>query len=284
MTRRSALSALLTAPAAHAQVTTARLSPETVRAFDEYVRKREQEIAGRGRRRNFLWIAEQREGLNAAKDGAFVKPYAAGATTKAADGLIHDWVGAVYIPAPLTRVLAFVKNYARHQDFYKPEVLQSRILANQGDDFRVFLRLQKSKVITVVLDTEYDIRYTRVDANRVSSRSISTRIAEVADPGTDKERVLSPGDDHGFLWRLNSYWRFAEQDGATVMECEAVSLSRSVPMLLSPVVTPIVRALPEESLKRTLDLTRKHVTLLPTPSGSVSDPAGAPNHPKRNLD
>lgn len=242
-------------------MTTARLSPETTRAFDEYVRKREQEIASRGRQRNFLWIAEQREGINAAKLGAFVKPYPAGATTKAADGMIHDWVGAVYIPMPLAGVLGFVKNYAHHQDFYKPEVLQSKVLANQGDDFRIFLRLQKSKVITVVLDTEYDIRYTRLDANRVSSRSISTRIAEVADPGTPKERVLPPGDDHGFLWRLNTYWRFAEQDGGTMMECEAISLSRSVPMLLAPVVNPIVRSLPEESLKRTLDLTRKHLAV-----------------------
>lgn len=250
---------LLGAPAAQAQVTTAKLSAETVRAFDAYVQKREQEIASRGRQRSFLWIAEQREGINAAKSAAFVKPSAAGATTKAPDGLIHDWVGAVYIPSPLTRVLAFVKNYSRHQDFYKPEVLQSKVLSNQGDDFRIFLRLQKSKVITVVLDTEYDIRYTRVDANRVSSRSISTRIAEVSDPGTDKERTLPPGDDHGFLWRLNTYWRFAEQDAGTVMECEAISLSRSVPMLLAPVVNPIVRSLPEESLKRTLDLTRKHL-------------------------
>lgn len=260
MTRRSLLAGLLAAPAATpGQLTMARLTPGAARAFDEYIGKREREITARGHQRSFLWAAEQPDGLAAASRGAFVKPYAGGAAKHVTDGIIHDWIGAVFIPAPLDRVLAFVQDYARHQEFYQPEVLQSKILSHQGDDFRVFLRLKKSKLITVVLDTEYAIRYTRLDASRVSSRSVGTRIAEVAGCGAASEHTLPPGEDHGFLWRLNSYWRFAGQNGGTVVECEAISLSRPIPTLLAPMITPIVRSLSEESLKRTLDATRQHL-------------------------
>jgi hypothetical protein len=66
------------------------------------------------------------------------------------------------------------------------------------------------------------------------------------------------------MWRLNSYWRFEERDGGVYIECEAISLSRGVPMLLSGLMAPIVRQLPRESLEKTLTATRR--ALLTTPS------------------
>lgn len=252
MTRRT----LLAAPG----LTTARLTPETARAFDSYVRKREAEIAARGRQRGFLWVAEKAALQKRVRQESVVKAYEKGATEGVGDGLAHDWVGSTFIPgATLKRVLAFVQDYNRHQDFYQPEVLRSRLVARHGDLFKVYLRLKKTKVITVVLDTEYDVTYSQLDATRAYSRSLSTRMTELEDAGTPQEKALPPGEDHGFLWRLNSYWRFAEQDSGTYVECEAISLSRGVPMLLSPVVSPIIRSLPEDSLRQTLDLTRKHI-------------------------
>src|ERR1019366_9184858 len=52
---------------------------------------------------------------------------ASGATINAPDGLIHHWIGAVFIPgATLRQVLDLVEDYDHHQDIYKPEVVRSR--------------------------------------------------------------------------------------------------------------------------------------------------------------
>lgn len=252
MTRRT----LLAAPG----LTTAKLTPATERAFDAYVKRREARIAVRGRQRGFLWVAEKPDLAQRVKRETVVKAYEKGAREDVGDGLAHDWIGATFIPGvTLHRVLAFVQDYNRHHEFYQPEVLRSRLVLRDGDFFKVYLRLKKTKVITVVLDTEYDVTYYQLDQNRAYSRSLSTRIAEVEDAGTSEERAMPAGQDHGFLWRLNTYWRFAEQDGGTYVECEAISLSRGIPMLLAPVVSPIVRSLPEDSLRHTLDLTRRHL-------------------------
>ncbi|MEK7751386.1 MAG: hypothetical protein AAB654_05680, partial [Acidobacteriota bacterium] len=133
-----------------------------------------------------------------------------------------------------------------------PEVTDSKLRRRDGDFFQVYLRLRKHKIFTVVLNTEYDITYRRVSPTRVASRSYSTKIAEVEKPGTASEYELPPGDDHGFLWRLHSFWRFEERDGGVYVEFEAVSLTRDVPRFVSAIVTPIVRHLPRESLELTL--------------------------------
>jgi hypothetical protein len=81
----------------------------------------------------------------------------------------------------------------------------------------------------------------------------------VEDPGKPSEKQLPQGEDHGFMWRLYSYWRFQERDGGVYVECEAVSLTRNVPAGLGWLIEPIVRHLPKESLESTLGLTRKAV-------------------------
>src|SRR5262249_35921716 len=135
--------------------------------------------------------------------------------------LIHHWVGAIFIPgASLPDVVALLQDYNCHKDYYAPQVLKSKTLSRSVDAFRVYLRLARTKVITVVLDTEYDVQYQVVDAKRALSNSYSTHIAEVESPGERGEHDLPPGDDHGFLWRLDSFWRFQEAEGGVYMQCE----------------------------------------------------------------
>jgi hypothetical protein len=67
------------------------------------------------------------------------------------------------------------------------------------------------------------------------------------------------GNDHGFLWRLDSYWRFEERDGGVYIECEAISLTRDIPTGLAWLIEPIIRQLPQESLVNTLRATRNAV-------------------------
>jgi hypothetical protein len=235
-------------------MTTTRLSPETTRAFDAYVKRREGEMARRLEVNGALWCLENSGCRTAVRgDAAFVEGYGGRGLQEIRGGLVHDWVGATFIPGTtLEQTLALLRNYANHKNLFAPEVIESRVIDNKGDDYRVYLKLRKKKILTVILNTEYDVIYRKIDAKRAYSRSYSTKVAEVEDDG----RELPVGNDHGFMWRLNAYWRFQERDGGVYVECETISLSRPVPSLLSGLMAPILKQLPRESLEKTLLATR----------------------------
>ena len=181
-------------------------------------------------------------------------------------GLIHHWMGTVFIPrTTLLHTLAFLEDYDEQSEYYAPEVQQSRLLERDGNHFRVFLRLHKTKVVTVILNTEYDVRYVPVAPDRAVSYSYSRRIAEVENAGKPNESEKPVGNDSGFLWRLNSYWRFLERDGGVYVQLEAISLTRDIPPGLGRLIGPFVTSIPKESLAFTLTRTRE--ALAPTNRG-----------------
>ncbi len=240
------LPALLAAAASAAE-----LKPQTNQAFEQFVRQTEQRL---DERRNFLWADESAGRVKRARAGTIVvEPAGAKPLTQVESGLIHDWVGTVFLPGvSLERTLALARDYSRHKDYYKPEVIESRILSHEDHRFRIFYRLRKKQVITVVLDTEHEVQYFPIDATHWRSASRTTKISQVENAGKPDEHALPPGTGEGFLWRLNSYWRFQERDGGTWVECEAISLTRDIPNGLNWLVQPIIRNLPRESLENTL--------------------------------
>jgi hypothetical protein len=229
----------------------AELKPQTSSAFDRYIAQTEQRLDGRP---EFLWADQSPSRERRILGGAVVvESVNAKATTAVPSGLVHDWIGCVFLPGvSLERTLALMRDYDHQKDFFGPEVVDSRILGQHDDAYRVYMRLRKSLVLTVVLDTEHQVQYVRVDANRWRSSSRSTKISEVEKPGTSQEHDLPPGTGQGFLWRLNSYWRFMQRDGGTWVECEAISLTRDIPAGLGWVVMPIIQDLPKQSLENTL--------------------------------
>jgi hypothetical protein len=232
-------------------------SAQTEREFTHFVGGRE---AAHAKAQSFLWIDGHPDLAAAAKRGEAVVRMIetnAGNPVDVSGGLAHDWIGTAFIPgATLDATLAMVQDYDNHKRVYGPEVMDSRTVSHRGDEYHAYLRLRKQKVITVILNSEHDVKYTRVDATHAYSRSYSTKISEIDNPGTPNERELSQADDHGFLWRLNSYWRFEERDGGVWVECEAISLTRDVPFGLGGLIKPIIRDLPAESLTKTLQATR----------------------------
>jgi hypothetical protein len=244
-------------PAAHA----AELKPRTVEAFDAYMRTAEQRLQKQIKDGPFLWMDGAPARVQQVRQGqTVVGPWTSKGEIEITGGLIHDWVGAAFIPgATLDGVLALVQNYDNDKNIFKPEVVDSKLLSRNGDDFTIYLRLLKKKVLTVVLNTRHDVHYIRLDRNHCYSRSYSARIAEVENPGEPGERELAPGKDQGFLWRLNSFWRFEERDGGVYLECEAISLTRDVPTGLGWLIDPIIRALPKDSLTNTLNATSRAV-------------------------
>jgi hypothetical protein len=152
-------------------------------------------------------------------------------------------------------VLAVLQDYNRHQEWY-PEPIESKLLSQDGDVYRGYLKLRRKKVITVVLSTEHEAHYSQVSDNRWYGRSYSTKIAEVDNAGKPNEKELPVGEDHGFLWRLYAYWFIEEAEDGVFVESLSVSLSRQIPFGLGWVVKPFVTSLPRESLEGMLQATR----------------------------
>jgi hypothetical protein len=180
-------------------------------------------------------------------------------------GLIQDWMGAIFIPSTnLSAVIAVAQDYPRHNEIYKPEVTGTLVRSHTGNDFSVYMRIVKSKFfMTDVLNVEHDIHFVSLDSKRVYSRTYSTRIAEVSDAGTAKEHELPVGKDRGLMWRLYGYWFYEERDGGVIVECESVTLTRDVPFGMGHLLSPIVHALPAESLRKGLESTRRAVLKTP---------------------
>lgn len=169
------------------------------------------------------------------------------------DGKIHHWIGAIFIPGITVNALVdrLEQNAGRESQSYQ-DVLASHLIERTGDRVRVFLKLRRTNLITVHYNTEHTVDYRRLSADRATARSVATKIAELADVGTPREREKPGDDDNGFLWRLNAYWRYLAVRGGVVVECESVSLSRPVPLLLRPMANPMVDRIARDSLGRTL--------------------------------
>ncbi len=236
------------------------LNPQTMEAFDTYIHQAEtameQTLDGRGA---FLWSQQSPERTQDAGRGKVVAEFWSGrGPVKVPSGLIHDWIAAAFIAAStIQEIFSVIQDYDNHKNIYKPEVVDSKLIRRDENEFQIYLRLLKKKVITVVLDTEHEVHYRPVDETRWLCRSYTTRIAEVENAGRDDERILEPDTGYGFLWRLYSYWRFEERDAGVVVECRAISLTRDVPFGLGWAIEPIIQKLPNESLIHTLEATRQ---------------------------
>ncbi len=241
-------------------------SPATVESFDRYVATAEvqfhEELAAN---KTFLYIdalsePERAQSYAALQHGQPLirrSPPCEPRCPIPPGGLLHDWTGIVFVPdVTLAETLAALQDYDRDASYYQPQVTAAKLLAKSNNHFRVCLRLQKTDVITVVLDTEYEIQYTTLDNSHAASQSHSTRISEVQNAGSPRERISSPGADHGFLWRLYSYWRFYQADGGVYIQCNAISLTRDVPTGLGWLIGPFIQKIPQESLRFTLAATR----------------------------
>ncbi|MEQ1474107.1 MAG: hypothetical protein ABLQ96_09810 [Candidatus Acidiferrum sp.] len=259
------IATVTSAPSRAAQVTS-----HALQDFDQYVQARESsDQHNDAANKNFLWMDTQpppdRERIyTALKQGKIiVRPTQACSPPACPDppgALIHDWTAIAFIPGvTLAQTLATLQDYQRDAEYYSPQVTRSRLLSRSGDNFRVFLRLQQKRVITVVLDTEYEIHYVTIDAAHAAATSRSTRVAEIENADTPQEHILSTAEDHGFLWRLNSYWRFYQADGGVYIQCRAISLTRDVPPALGWMIGRFIENISRESLIFTLTATRNAV-------------------------
>jgi hypothetical protein len=239
------------------------LSPATSAAFDRYARLTEQRITAEvARTSDFLWIdtlpanrrTEVLSGLQQA--GVIIERLQTrdgGKEIDVPDGLIHHWVGTVFVPrVGVKEAVALMQDYDRHSKYFAPAIARSKTLERDGNRFRVALRFHVKKIISVTMDTENEAEFFHPAADRAHSRIRSTRISEIGDAGTPQEAPKKPGEENGFMWNLNTYWRFLERDGGTYIQCESITLTRDVPFALAWIIRPIVTQMPKESLTFTM--------------------------------
>jgi hypothetical protein len=172
-------------------------------------------------------------------------------------GLIHHWIGAVFLSGTrLDNVLSVVRQYGRYKEFYAPNVIESALLRQTDKQDTFSLRmLNKAVVAKFALDADFQGTYTRVDENKIYSISSTTSVREVEHFGLSDEHEAPADTGRGLIWRLYSISRFEQRDGGVYVELEAVALSRDVPGSLRWLVDPIVRRTSRSSMVVSLQKT-----------------------------
>jgi hypothetical protein len=245
------------------------LREATLQAFRKYVAKTEVQNAESLGAGPFLWIdalpEKDRTAATARRRGGGVEVWrhrdsGAPRIGDVPGGMIHDWQGLIFIPGvQIDEVLKILEDYDHHATYYAPDVTEARIESRDGNQFRVFLRFHRQKIVTVVLNTEHAVTYYRDSPLRAHSRSSAVRIAQVEDPGGPKEKEKAPGEDDGFLWRMETWWRLEERDGGVYVQNQVVTLTRDIPAGLAWLIEPFINKIPKETLEFTLEATRRAV-------------------------
>jgi hypothetical protein len=239
------------------------LQPDTIRAWDNYVHNADWLMQSRlNGQQPFLWTDEA-PGRRARLDSGeiVVAPFSGRGTHNVPDGLIHDWIGAVFIPnATIADLLGVVHDYDRYKEFYKPTVADSKMLAC-GETGQRFSMVWQNRVlfVTAAIAGQYEARDFAVDGRRGYSIVSATEVREIQDYGHSGESLLPPNQGNGFLWRLHSVARYEARDGGVDLELEAIALSRTVPPALRWLVNPVVNHLSINSLTESLRETRDAV-------------------------
>ena len=254
------------------------LKPETVAAFDRYIAVTEARMDNDVRLNQFLAIdrlpdSQRKEAYDQLQRGEI---YIEELHTREdhhlihiPSGLIHHWVGVMFIPkATLSEIDAVLNDYAHEADIYKPEIRWARVIERNGNESKICLQVYNKSIITVVLNEYSDVIETPIGSTRIQSASRSTRIAEVLDAGGPNERERTDGNDHGYIWRLNNYWRIEEKDGGVYVQNESITLTRTVPPLLAWLINPLTKSIPRDVLSHLLTNTRNAVTKTGPTSGN----------------
>ena len=252
------------------------LKPETAAAFDRYIAATEARMSQDSSLDHFLVVdrlpeTQRRDAYDQLRHG---QPYieelhtqADGRPIRIPSGLVHHWVGIIFIPkGTLADVNAVLQDVEQEPAIYKPGIRKARVIERDGNESKIYLQFYKKSIITVVLNAYFDVVETQLGASRAQSVSHSTRIAEVADAGTPNEHERAPGTDHGYVWRMCSYWRIEQKDGGVYVQNESITLTRTVPALLAWLINPLTKSIPREVLLDMLNDTQKAAVKPQSPS------------------
>ena len=252
------------------------LQAATIDAWQQYVRSADIRMQARldTTDKPFLWIDETTDRARRVRGGEIVvTPMVGQGTRDVPGGLIHDWIGGVFIPnASIDKLLAVVHDYGRYKEIYRPVVTDSHSEACAAD--REFSMTWKRHVlfVTAAIRGHYQAHEFAVGPYRRYSVIDATSIQEIEDYGHSDQRLLPPDNGSGFMWRMHSISRYEQRDGGVYLEVEAIALTRDVPPSLRWMVNPVVHRLSINSLSTTLRQTRRAVNMDPATPEQVAMP------------
>jgi hypothetical protein len=234
----------------------AELQPETVQAWDAYVREVGVRLEQRtSANRPFLWTDESPDRAARVRRGeVIVAPVIPHGTQNVPNGLIHDWIGAVFIPnATIENLSAVVHDYDNYKQVYRPVVTASRSLTcTEGDQEFSMVWQHKALFVNATIQGHYQAHDVTLDSRKGYNVADSTEVRQIERYGHADEHLLPPDTGSGFIWRMHSIARYEERDGGVYLELEAIALTRDIPGSLSWWVTPVVNRLSVNSLTTTL--------------------------------
>ena len=248
----------------------AQLPAKTLAAYERYVALTEQRIAaehsGQG---PFLWIDRLPEQnrvrvVDRLRRGETVverlQTRDGSREIEVPDGLVHHWVATVVLPGvSIDQASAFLRDYAKYPQAFTPLIQRATPLRREAERDVVAMRTYVSKVVTVVMDGDYVIDHRQLSASRLASKTVATNLQVVDDPGTPRERRQPADQTSGNLWRYRMYCVLDARTSGLYNQCESITLTRSVPSLVSWVIGPFVNGIPRDSLSLMLSATRKAV-------------------------
>jgi hypothetical protein len=261
MNRRSVLAVVIAIFA----VTTAnanQLRPETLQSWNGYIQSANLELNRRvGGQRSFLSLDERPDLAQLVRQGQTVAFAPEGMPQRVPHGLIHDWIGDVFIPnAKLGEVLAVLADFDHYKDFYKPMVADSRVMERNGANERfTLLMMDKAFSVIAAIDTENDVHTVRLGTHRAYIVSYATRLQEISDFGQPTQKKLPQDCGPGFIWRLQNVIRAEQRDDGVYLEIETTAMSRGIPAGMRWLFTPLTERIPRNRMLLTLDDTRKAV-------------------------
>jgi hypothetical protein len=242
------------------------LKSDTIAAWDDYLQTANAKLHDQARPGGgFLWTFEDPGRADKVRRGEIVIAPASGQNPRRVPGgLIHHWVGAMFVPdVKLDEILQVTRDYDHFTEFYRPSVTESKTLARNGleDDFSMVL-MNKGFFLKKALDADYHSKTVRVDDHRSYTITRTTRVQEVEEYGRPGQHRIPEGQGEGYIWRLYSIARLENEpqsDGGVYVEFEAFALSREIPAAVRIIADPIVRRVSRNSLLISLEQTRTAV-------------------------
>jgi hypothetical protein len=237
------------------------LKPETIKAWEQYIKEKKTEAKSSA---GAPLVAANVDGnfwTQLRNGNILVAPAGQNIPRRVPSGLIHDWIGTAFIPdATIPQVLAAIRDYDRYKNMYHPGVVDSRACTTtEREDTFSIVFVNRSFFAKSALEGDFLAKYFRADERRWYSILESTRIQEIVGYGGADARLLPEGDGSALIWRAANITRYEERDGGVVVQFEAMALSRDIPGALRWIIDPVVRRVSRESVQLSLQKTRDAV-------------------------
>jgi hypothetical protein len=243
------------------------LQPDTLKAWDDYVKMADNQLRSRlSGAQPFLWTDESSDRkLRVSREEIVVRPVLENGTKSVPNGLIHHWIGAIFIPAAtIPQLSSTLNDYSRYKDIFKPAVADSRLLRCTDEGQEISMIWQRRVLfVNAAVEVRYTSRHTTLDPQRGYNIADTVQVREIQKYGDPGQQFLPPDTGSGFIWRLHSIARYQEREGGVYLELEAMALTRDIPGTLKWLVSPVVKHLSINSMATSLRETRDAIEFSP---------------------